>query len=99
MIILNGKKFAANQDEFAQSLFESGGTCVGYYTPCKNKKSMYLLDAQKNRIGAINSEGVLCSATLINDKWFYSYGIPKIIGVFPSYTAQCKEATLAIKGI
>ena len=31
MVTLNGKKFALNEQEFTNSLFESGGTCVGYY--------------------------------------------------------------------
>lgn len=31
MITFNGLKFAKTEDEFINSLFESDGTCFGYY--------------------------------------------------------------------
>ena len=40
MITLNGKKFAANDEQFTESLFDQTGTCVGFYK--KNKKLLNL---------------------------------------------------------
>ena len=81
MITLNGKKFARNDDEFTSSLFKRGGTCVGFYKV--NKRSITLLDMHKNKIGVINREGVLGTATKLDDgNWWYSYGTPSIIGEY-----------------
>ena len=45
MIVINNKKFARNDSEFTDSLFENGGTCVGYYKP--TKRGIQLMDHQK----------------------------------------------------
>ena len=49
MFILNGKKFAKNDREFTNSLFEYGGTCVGYYK--RTTKGVILMDMHKTIIG------------------------------------------------
>jgi hypothetical protein len=49
MIVLNNEKFAENEKEFTDSLFVSGGTCVGYAKGLKRQIKLY--DAQKNLIG------------------------------------------------
>jgi hypothetical protein len=89
MIILNGKQFAKNDDEFTNSLFKRGGTCVGFYKA--NKRSVTLYDMQRNKIGVINRYGVLASATKQNDgKYWYSYATPKVIGEY-DYKQQRAE--------
>ena len=54
MFILNGKKFAKNDKEFTNSLFEAGGTCVGYYK--KTSSGVVLMDMQKTVIGYCKSD-------------------------------------------
>lgn len=78
MIVINGKKFAESDNEFIDSLFDSGGTCVGYakvYT-----RFIALQNMQKQRVGIVNHEGVVATATKRSGGWWYSYGTPDIIG-------------------
>lgn len=90
MIILNGKKFARNEKEFTDSLFEKEGTCCGYYRPYKNQVSLF--DHNKNKIGAVTRSKVLALATRQdNGKYWYSYGDIPLIGEFSSYSEQCKQ--------
>ena len=88
MIQLNGKKFASNDNEFTNSLFESGGTCCGYYKV--NKKSITIMNHKKEKIGVI-ANNVLGKATKIDDRWWYSYGKPEVIGEYQSYITECEE--------
>ena len=94
MITLNGKKFAQSEKEFTDSLFNTGSTCVGYAR--KNRKSVTLMDHNKQKIGVINSHGVLCCATkLPNGKYWYSHADIKLIGRFTSHAqevSECKKA-------
>ena len=79
MIVLNGKKFAENETEFTDSLFEGGGTCVGYAK--RLKRQIKITDHNKNIVGVINKHGVLCCATpLDNGKIWYSYADIDLIG-------------------
>ena len=87
MIILNGKKFAKNDREFTDSLFDIDGTCVGYYK--RYKRSIKLFDHQHNLVGGINKHGVLHSSTELDTitknpddtgKYWHTYGNPDIIG-------------------
>ena len=95
MLILNGKKFAANEKEFTESLFQSGGTCVGFYR--LNKVSVTLFNMQKERIGVINKHGVLCCATKQQDgRYWYSYATIKEIGEYESYMRQHDECHAAL---
>jgi len=55
MIIFNGNKFAKNDNEFTSSLFESGGTCVGFYKV--TSRGIQLRDMQKNIIAFIVNNG------------------------------------------
>ncbi len=88
MIILNEKKFAPTNDQFINSLFEDGGTCVGYYKV--NKKSISLYDHQRNKVGVI-ANNVLGTATRQDKGFWYSYGTPKIIGKYESYMKEQEE--------
>ena len=96
MISLNGKLFAANDDEMINCLFIGGGTCSGYYK--RNAKSVTLMSMQKEKIGVINANGVLCKATkLDNGKWWYSFGDIKEIGRYDSYMQQVNEPETVLK--
>ena len=77
MITINGKKFAESENEFIDSLFSPDGTCVGFAK--RMKRSIYIEDHQHNRVGVINQELVLGSATPQGSKYWYSYATPKII--------------------
>jgi hypothetical protein len=92
MIILNGKKFAKNKKEFTESLFNTGGTCVGYYKI--NKKTISLLDPQKNKIGVITYKRVLANVIkLENGKYWYSYDDINLIGKYESLVQENNELT------
>ena len=95
MITLNGNKFAANDTEFTNSLFSSGGTCVGFYRAYKN--TINLLDMQKVKVGVINKHGVLALASkLDNGKWWYSYGDIDLVGAYANYGDKRKDVNLAL---
>lgn len=95
MLILNGSKFALNENEFKNSLFESGGTCIGYYRP--NKKTITLLDHNKKKIGVITHYGVLaCATKQDNGKWWYSHATIDQIGQYTSYKQQIEEINKAL---
>ncbi len=96
MITLNNKRFAADDTEFTNSLFNAGGTCSGYYKRLKDG-SIAIMDMQKNRIGVINKAGVMgrCDKK-DNGRYWYSYGDIDIIGRYESYAAQVNEAQAAL---
>ena len=91
MIELNGKKLALNDSEFTGSLFDKGGTCVGYYKI--NKASISILDMQKNKVGVINKHGVLGSATKVDNGYWYSEADIKRIGEYGSYIQKVEDFT------
>ena len=89
MITLNGKKFAETEKEFTESLF-TNQTCSGYAR--RNMQSVTIMDMQKNKIGVINSHGVLCAATkLDNGRYWYSHADIPEIGRYESYMQQVTE--------
>lgn len=91
MLVLNGKKFALNDEEFTDSLFKRGGTCVGYYKVTKREIKLY--NIQKMQIGTIvKKEKLLAKCTILEDgkKW-YSYGTIKEVGEHESYIAYHNE--------
>ena len=95
MITLNNKKLARNDEEFIDSLFKAGGTCVGYYRP--NKVSITILDHNKVKVGVINKHGVLCKATKQSTgKYWYSFGDIDIIGKGASYSAMQDDIQAAL---
>ena len=97
MIHLNGKKFAENEKEFVNSIFESDGTCVGFAR--RYKKSVSLFDHQKNKIAVINNHGVLCCATKRKDgRYWYSLATVNLIGRWESYRKEVEECAAALRG-
>lgn len=94
MIILNGKKFALNDKEFIDSLFNKGGTCIGYYKRLKRQVRLY--NMQHELIGVINAYGVLAKATKQEVGYWYSYANPDIIGEY-SITQQAEDINNIVK--
>lgn len=98
MIILNNKKFAENENEFIDSLFEKGGSCVGYAK--KNKSSITIQDHNKNKIGVINKHGCLLNASKLKcGKWWYNFATIKLIGDYKSYMQSVEEPTALIRSL
>ena len=95
MLILNNKKFARNDKEFTSSLFESGGTCVGYYKP--NKTSITIYNMQKEKIGVITKHKVLACATPFDGAWWYSYATIKEVGEYDSYSHSMEDIEKALE--
>lgn len=90
MITLNGKNFAENEKEFINSLFDKGGTCVGYAKT--NKNEVILSDHNKQRVGVITKHNVLAKATKQdNGKYWYSYGDIDLVGKYDSYMQEKEE--------
>ena len=95
MIILNGKKFAENEKEFIDSLFDPSGTCVGYAK--RIKKSITILNNNREKVGVI-ANGVLASATkLESGEYWYSYATPSIVGEYASYMQERDDIKTATK--
>lgn len=82
MIMLNGVKFAKNNKEFVNSLFEKDGTCSGFYKV--NKCSISLYDQKRNKIGVICNMVVGKASKIDNGKYWYSYSKPEMLGVYDS---------------
>ena len=97
MIVLNGRKFAENEKEFINSLFDKDGTCTGYAK--RNLHSIILQDMQKNRVGVINQDGCLCCATKTENGYRYSYADIDILGEY-SYSQERNDIqTLTLKRV
>ena len=79
MIILNGNKFAKNDEEFTSSLFMWAGTCQGYYK--KTVNGIQIMDMQKNIIAFIcngikrKESPFMVSATRTSKGIRYSYSL------------------------
>lgn len=90
MIELNGKRFAANDREFQESLFHSGGTCAGYYAVKRNR--INIMDMQKVLRGVINRHGVLLAANRQADgRICYHSWAPDVVGDYPSFLRSMEE--------
>ena len=95
MINLNGKHFAKNDDEMIDSLFTGGNTCVGFYKV--NKTSITLLDMQKEKIGMINKNGCLISATKQEDnKYWYTFATIDCIGEYENFKTEYNEPRIIL---
>lgn len=94
MLIINNVKFAKNDKEFTNSLFDKNGTCFGYYKKLKGR--IHLMDMHKNVFAAVvcNSHDFkgIVNAVKLNGKMHYQYGASekteKMLGVPNSYLAS-----------
>jgi len=97
MLTLNNTHFAANEEEFTDSLFSPNGTASGFYKAYKNVINLF--DHNKIKVGIISKHGVLALATqpkCLEGAWHYSYGDIPLIGRYASYTQQCDEVKGAL---
>lgn len=106
MLTINGKKYAKNEKEFINSLFESGGTCYGYYKQVKS--GVKLLDHNKNIFAFIvnnrYNEQFFVSAHVLNGKTYYMNSTTsvddKILGLdILGYSAKTELAKNIIAGL
>ena len=74
MLHFNGIKFARNDKEMTDSLFQSDGTCCGYY---KRHKDGFKLFKQNGELFAFVDpiKSILVSASTKAGKSWYSYGL------------------------
>jgi hypothetical protein len=89
VIDLNGKRFARNNKQMVDSLFDGPTTCVGFYKV--NKRSIVLMNIQRERIGVINRHRVLCCASKRDKGYWYSHGTIPQVGEYESYLKRCEE--------
>ena len=98
MIILNNKRFAKNNAEFIDSLFNNGPTCTGFYKV--NKQSITIQDQQRQKIGVINKHGVLCKASrpdCLNGNYWYTLATIDVIGKYCDYMQSVNEPLNALQ--
>ena len=95
MLRLNNKKFARSDKEFVASLFHKDNTCVGYYK--LNKKSISIMDMQKNKVGVIVNNVLGKATKLDNGKYWYSYGDIDIVGKYSNYKDKNNDIDKAME--
>ena len=93
MIEINGTKFAKNDREFTDTLFNSSGTAYGFYKQLKGRT--IFMDHQRKPFAALvkNKNGTfLVNCAKINDKYFYQYDLgdmyAPIFGLPDGYAAS-----------
>lgn len=104
MLTINGKKFARNDSEFTETLFERNGTATGFYK--KHKGGLLLLDMNKKPFAAVinnrHGETFFVSVSVQpNGQMFYMYGTStetdKVLGIdMLSYSEGIQAAKNAI---
>lgn len=103
MLTINGHKFAKNEAEAINSLFQSGGTFYGFYKKLKGR--IHLMTMQGDIFAAIvcndNFSGVV-NARSVNGKVFYQHSassnIEALLGVPEKYSLQADYAINLFEG-
>lgn len=77
MLIFNGKKYAKNDAEFLDSLFDPSGTCNGYYKRLKHGVKLYNMQRELTAYIVDRSplERFIVSAGMHDGKARYMYGL------------------------
>ena len=94
MLIINNIKFAKNDKEFTNSLFETGNTAYGFYKKLKGR--IHLMDMQRNIFAAVvvNNQDfkAIVNAVKLDGKTHYQHGASditeKLLGVPSGYIAR-----------
>jgi len=77
MIVINGKKYAKNNKEFMDTLFQKDGTANGFYK--ETKKGIYLYDMQnKPRVFIRSSDKLTVSFHIFNGRKRYMFALCSI---------------------
>lgn len=111
MLTIAGKKYAANVNDFTDSLFQTGGTCSGQYRTRKGgillldlqgKPFAFIADGSKQKERSGNCWFVTASQD--NGRTFYMQGLSerteKALGIDGmSYSAQHDLAKATIKAL
>jgi len=90
MIIINGNKFAESEDEFIDSLFTSGGTCVGYAK--RMKRGIMFFNHQYDIFAC-------CVNNKHNEQFFVSASKRDKVTHYMFGMSDNDEATLGIAGM
>ncbi len=94
MLILNGKKFADGKRAVVDTLFQTGGTAVGWYK--RNANGVMLYNLKGERIGGINAHGVLYRSTKVDGRYWHQCAAPHEVGEYSSYRQGVDEARAAV---
>jgi len=77
MLKINGRKFAKNNSEFVNTLFQKDGTAIGFYKKLKGRIMLY--DMQNNLFACLvhnrHGEKFFVSASLKNGKPYYMFAL------------------------
>ena len=76
MFRFNGKKYARNNEEFTNSLFDADGTCNGYYKRIKGGVQLFNMQRELTAFIVDNSHGerFIVSAGMSNGRARYMFG-------------------------
>ena len=91
MLVFNGLKYARNETEFTNSLFESNGTCNGFYKVVKNGIRLMDMQGELRAFICKNDGGFVVSAVRVpsmNNRIRYMFS-----------TTDHDEAWLGISGM
>ena len=102
MITLYGKKYAKNETQFTETLFQRDGTANGFYKVTKS--GIYLSDIQGNERAFVRHDGLGPVTVSRHDgKRRYSFAAStldeKWLGVPDSYMAKCDGAANLAKSV
>lgn len=77
MLIFNGKKYAKNDAEFVESLFDASGTCNGYYKRIKGGVQLFNMQRELTAyiVDRSDLERFIVSAGMHDGKARYMYGL------------------------
>lgn len=98
MLLFNGLKFAKNENEMIDSLFNAGGTCAGFYKKLKN--GFQLFNLQKELFAFVfPARGLVVSAYMYEGRAHYMHGCnslaEKYLNLPDSYMAKCQACEQA----
>ena len=93
MITINGTKWASNDSEFVDTLFDTKGTAEGFYKRLKNK--IIFSDMQNKVIFALvknNHGSFLVNCAKENKGYFYQYGLGSIYEKMLGVPSGCSDS-------
>lgn len=94
MLTLNGKRFTSGKRAVVDTLFQDGGTAVGWYK--RNANGVLLYNLKGERIGGINAHGVLYRSTKIDGRYWHQPAEPSEVGQYASYRQRVEESHAAV---